>query len=352
MAAAAARRRGMEDASAPPDAGLLFAEWLLTQQLVALLSEGLPESRAAEAVKALERFLCVLANDRQEAASAARIYWRRVEASEAAAVKLAGELAGSAGLARALRVVDRVNAFVAAVQSVAAVPAPLHPFTKEEGPAGRLVGYSLGPFRTRSRYPLSALYYAALSPGGHQQWSIPHALYSWLRAAGYGIEAFASPLNSGLAAFQDAIVCSVAPEVDSLAAESPRHDHFRRSFFALPPETPGNIVANPPFIETLMARCLDKCETLLAARPRCVALVLPRWEDSPPVVRALGSRLQKGALLLRGGRHYYERWTDEQTVARVDTRAATLVVHLCTLGYNHSWEHPWRLVYRTEEYRR
>lgn len=104
---------------------------------------------------------------------------------------------------------------------------------------------------------------------GSQQWSVPKIVYEDLyRNWGVRLEAFTSPLNSQLLNFPETEICSLFPDTDAV---------FRSigNFFDVSIDG-KTLVANPPFIETVLEACVRK---VLDAKDYLAFVVMPHWTD-------------------------------------------------------------------------
>ena len=83
---------------------------------------------------------------------------------------------------------------------------------------------------------------------------------------GVSAELFASPMNSYLTNY-----CSVFPDLDSKFGSSGSFWHFN--------PTEGSYEANPPFVQYLMVKMVQRMETLLreSDKPLSFAVIVPAW---------------------------------------------------------------------------
>lgn len=108
-----------------------------------------------------------------------------------------------------------------------------------------------------------------------QHWNIPTKIYENLvKLYDINVEGFASPLNSQLLKIlEKPKFCSLFPEVDGPFGSI--GDFFNADLSGY------NIVANPPFIESLMNDMVDKIEKTFKSKKETLFVVcVPFWNDA------------------------------------------------------------------------
>lgn len=145
--------------------------------------------------------------------------------------------------------------------------------------------------------------YHVLSAGaeGHQM-AFPEAGFKWMsKYLDVDMECFASPLNCNYSKF-----CSVAPDTDFYFGGV-------NNFFKFNPELGGSFEANPPFVNSIMTKCVDHAlEILSKAAPATFVIILPNWNECAAIENIYESRfLRHRMLLLKDEVKYYKGFQHE-----------------------------------------
>ena len=160
----------------------------------------------------------------------------------------------------------------------------------------------------------AALRYAALMPAG-QQWGIPQAHIDFLyNEWSVRNEAFASPFNSRLVGKPGASFCSIFEEDKVFGSIG---DFFAQTTLS------GNWVVNPPFVDELLVRAVQKCLKALehnADRVQTIFFIMPAWQDSQAYELLHKSQYTAAELFLKPGTYYYESPNGK----RINTRAGSI----------------------------
>lgn len=98
------------------------------------------------------------------------------------------------------------------------------------------------------------------------------------------LEGFASPINHCFDRF-----CSAFPDVDKPYGSI-------GSFFET--DINENVVANPPFEEEVMEACIDKLFDAISNNHITAILIVPKWDDSACVMKALSSKYLKNTKII------------------------------------------------------
>ena len=117
------------------------------------------------------------------------------------------------------------------------------------------------------------------------QLAVPPKVYEEYKTT-YNItlEGFASPINHYFDRF-----CSAFPDVDKPYGSI-------GSFFDT--DIKENVVANPPFEEEVMEACIDKLFEAISNNHITAILIVPRWDDSNCVMKALSSKYLKDSKIV------------------------------------------------------
>ena len=159
---------------------------------------------------------------------------------------------------------------------------------------------------------------------GGQQWGIPHAVYQDLYEKwGARYEAFASPLNSRMIGMKGAQFCSLFPDVDKIFGSLGNIFDVDMTNPLNLEEKPDRVVwvVNPPFVESIMEKIMDKTvEALKRAddQEMVVFVVLPSWKDSGAHKIIMDNTwFLRDAYTLDKNEHYFEG--DDKIIARFKT---------------------------------
>ncbi len=158
--------------------------------------------------------------------------------------------------------------------------------------------------------------YASQIPAG-QQWSIPRATYEiMVRSYGLTLEGFASPFNSQIMRFKKSIpsaqFCSLFPDTDSVFGSV-------GNFFDC--DLRGKVSCiNPPFIESLIDRVVEKCiaesqsQPTQATRATLMFIVVPTWTDAAFYSSLKGARNLEKKIVREPGRTFFEDVSQEKMI--------------------------------------
>lgn len=152
------------------------------------------------------------------------------------------------------------------------------------------------------------IYYQTLLSRGNQ-WGLPQAHYDFLYdTEDVRIEAFASPFNSRLFGKVDAGFMSLYPDIEEIWGSVANFFNANLSQYE------GNVVLNPPFIESIMEaaanKVVDYLSTLTDDNETTFFFVMPAWSrpgnETPAYTILNNSPYKKARLDLNKGTYNYE----------------------------------------------